>query len=38
VGRPVQLLERRAAGRDHPALVGVPETDYLKCFILRALA
>jgi 23S rRNA (cytosine1962-C5)-methyltransferase len=37
VGRPVQLLERRGAGRDHPLLVGVPETEYLKCFILRVL-
>jgi 23S rRNA (cytosine1962-C5)-methyltransferase len=36
-GRPVQLLERRSAGRDHPPLLGVPETDYLKCWILRAL-
>ena len=23
-------------GRDHPVLLGVPETYYLKCFILRA--
>lgn len=38
VGRPVQLLERRGAGRDHPPLVGVPETEYLKCWILRVLA
>jgi 23S rRNA (cytosine1962-C5)-methyltransferase len=37
VGRPLQLLERRAAGRDHPPLLGVPETDYLKCWILRVL-
>jgi 23S rRNA (cytosine1962-C5)-methyltransferase len=35
VGRPVQLLERRGAGRDHPPLLGVPETEYLKCWILR---
>jgi 23S rRNA (cytosine1962-C5)-methyltransferase len=38
VGRAVQILERRSAGRDHPPLVGVPETDYLKCWILRVLA
>jgi 23S rRNA (cytosine1962-C5)-methyltransferase len=38
VGRPVQLLERRGAGRDHPPLIGVPETEYLKCWILRVLA
>jgi hypothetical protein len=24
-------------GRDHPVLLGVPETYYLKCFILRKL-
>ncbi|HET7752680.1 MAG TPA: class I SAM-dependent rRNA methyltransferase [Anaeromyxobacteraceae bacterium] len=34
-GRPVQVLERRGAGRDHPVLLGVPETKYLKCFVLR---
>jgi 23S rRNA (cytosine1962-C5)-methyltransferase len=36
-GRGVQLLERRGAGRDHPPLIGVPETEYLKCWILRVL-
>ncbi len=35
--RPVQYLERRGAGRDHPPLAGVPETEYLKCWVLRAL-
>ncbi|HXN55400.1 MAG TPA: class I SAM-dependent rRNA methyltransferase [Myxococcales bacterium] len=34
--RPLQLLERRGAARDHPALVGVPETEYLKAWFLRA--
>ena len=34
--RPLQLLERRSAGRDHPPLVGVPETDYLKAWFLLA--
>ncbi len=34
-GRRVQVLERRGAGRDHPVLLGVPETRYLKCFVLR---
>ena len=34
--RPLQLLERRGAARDHPPLVGVPETDYLKCWVLLA--
>jgi 23S rRNA (cytosine1962-C5)-methyltransferase len=37
VGRAVQLVERRGAGRDHPPLVGVPETEYLKCWVLRVL-
>lgn len=36
--RPVQLLERRGAARDHPVLPLVPETEYLKCHVLRALA
>src|SRR2546425_9675084 len=34
--RPLQLLERCGAARDHPSLVGVPETDYLKCWVLLA--
>ncbi len=34
--RPLQLLERRGAARDHPPLVGVPETEYLKAFFLLA--
>jgi 23S rRNA (cytosine1962-C5)-methyltransferase len=32
---PVAMVEKRSQGRDHPVLVGVPETHYLKCFILR---
>ena len=32
---PMSVVEKRAQGRDHPVLVGVPETHYLKCFILR---
>jgi 23S rRNA (cytosine1962-C5)-methyltransferase len=32
---PVAVVEKRMQGRDHPVLVGVPETYYLKCFILR---
>lgn len=31
----VAVVEKRMQGRDHPVLVGVPETHYLKCFILR---
>jgi 23S rRNA (cytosine1962-C5)-methyltransferase len=34
-GRPVQVLERRGPGRDHPELLAVPETRYLKCLVLR---
>lgn len=34
--RPLQLLERRGASPDHPSLVGVPETEYLKTYFLRA--
>jgi 23S rRNA (cytosine1962-C5)-methyltransferase len=30
-----QVLERRGAGRDHPVLLGLPETRYLKCYVLR---
>ncbi len=37
VGRPVQVVARHGAGRDHPELVGVPETGHLKCWILRVL-
>ncbi len=31
----VALVEKRAQGRDHPILLNVPETHYLKCLILR---
>jgi 23S rRNA (cytosine1962-C5)-methyltransferase len=32
--RPARLLEKRGAAKDHPVLMGVPETAYLKCLIL----
>ncbi len=35
--RPVQQIEPRGAARDHPVLVGVPETEYLKCWVYRVL-
>jgi 23S rRNA (cytosine1962-C5)-methyltransferase len=35
--RRVQLVEKRVQSRDHPVLLGVPETYYLKCLILRLL-
>jgi 23S rRNA (cytosine1962-C5)-methyltransferase len=31
------VVEMRTQGRDHPVLIGVPETSYLKCAILRRL-
>jgi 23S rRNA (cytosine1962-C5)-methyltransferase len=33
--RSVQLIEKRTQARDHPALLTVPETSYLKCVVLR---
>jgi 23S rRNA (cytosine1962-C5)-methyltransferase len=33
----VTVVEKRMQARDHPVLLGVPETYYLKCFILRRL-
>ncbi|MBV9925753.1 MAG: class I SAM-dependent rRNA methyltransferase [Acidobacteria bacterium] len=35
--RRVQLVERRVQAQDHPVLLGVPETLYLKCVVARAL-
>lgn len=32
-GRRVTLLERRGAALDHPVLLNLPETEYLKCLI-----
>lgn len=34
----VNVVEKRMQGRDHPVVLGMPETYYLKCFILRKLA
>jgi 23S rRNA (cytosine1962-C5)-methyltransferase len=31
----VTVVEKRMQGRDHPVMLGVPETYYLKCFIVR---
>ncbi len=31
----VTVIEKRMQGRDHPVMLGVPETYYLKCFIIR---
>ena len=35
--RRVQLVEKRIQSRDHPVLLGVPETHYLKSLIVRVL-
>jgi 23S rRNA (cytosine1962-C5)-methyltransferase len=35
-GRRVRLLERRGAGLDHPVVLNIPETEYLKCLMLEA--
>jgi 23S rRNA (cytosine1962-C5)-methyltransferase len=34
-GRRVQVLEMRGAAPDHPAILTLPETSYLKCLICR---
>jgi 23S rRNA (cytosine1962-C5)-methyltransferase len=33
----VTIVEKRRQARDHPVVLGVPETLYLKCFVLRKL-
>lgn len=35
--RRLQIIEVRGQASDHPVLMGVPETHYLKCVVLRAL-
>jgi 23S rRNA (cytosine1962-C5)-methyltransferase len=35
--RSVQILERRGAGIDHPVLAGLPQSEYLKSLVLRAV-
>lgn len=34
-GRRVRLLERRGAAPDHPVMLNLPETEYLKCLVLE---
>jgi 23S rRNA (cytosine1962-C5)-methyltransferase len=36
-GRQARLIELRSQSRDHPVLVAMPETEYLKCAILQVL-
>ena len=35
--RDVQVVETRGQSRDHPVLLNLPETRYLKCMVLRIL-
>jgi 23S rRNA (cytosine1962-C5)-methyltransferase len=34
-GRRVRLVERRGAALDHPVVLNLPETEYLKCLVLE---
>ena len=38
VGAELVLVERRGQSRDHPVRIGMPESRYLKCMILRKRA
>jgi 23S rRNA (cytosine1962-C5)-methyltransferase len=35
--RSIRILEKRTQAKDHPILLGVPETYYLKCFLLSVV-
>ncbi len=35
--RQARVIERRGASRDHPALLSLPESLYLKCFVLEVI-
>jgi len=35
--KPLRVIERRTQSRDHPILLTVPETHYLKCLVLEVL-
>jgi 23S rRNA (cytosine1962-C5)-methyltransferase len=36
-GREMRLVEVRSQAPDHPVLLAMPETEYLKCFVLQAV-
>jgi len=36
-GKQIAVVERRAQAQDHPILLTVPETHYLKCLIIKLL-
>jgi 23S rRNA (cytosine1962-C5)-methyltransferase len=35
--RNLRLIEQRTQSRDHPVVLGIPETKYLKCVVLQTL-
>lgn len=35
--RNLQILEQRGPAPDHPVMISCPETDYLKCYVVRCL-
>jgi 23S rRNA (cytosine1962-C5)-methyltransferase len=35
--RTLRVLERRTQSQDHPILLTVPETHYLKCLVLQVV-
>jgi 23S rRNA (cytosine1962-C5)-methyltransferase len=35
--RRVQIIEKRTQSSDHPILLGMPETYYLKCVLARVV-
>jgi 23S rRNA (cytosine1962-C5)-methyltransferase len=35
--REMRLIEVRSQAPDHPVLLAVPESEYLKCFVLQAM-
>ncbi|HEV8242817.1 MAG TPA: class I SAM-dependent rRNA methyltransferase [Nitrospirales bacterium] len=37
VRRAVRVVVQSTQGRDHPILLGMPESEYLKCFVLQVL-
>jgi 23S rRNA (cytosine1962-C5)-methyltransferase len=34
----IAVVEKRMQARDHPVLIGLPESYYLKCFVLRKVS
>jgi 23S rRNA (cytosine1962-C5)-methyltransferase len=36
-GKRLRVIERRTQARDHPILLAMPETLYLKCIILEVM-